>query len=47
MDCLIRLADLYTSAEVLLARLCMVPADAMSDCCSSSAAWSKNVARLL
>ena len=46
VDCLIRLADLYTSADVLLARLCMVPAAAMSDCCSSSPAWSMNMAGL-
>lgn len=47
VGCLERLADLYMSAAALLAKVCMVPTDAMSDCCSSSAACSTRHAVLL
>ena len=46
VGCLPRLADLYMSAAALLAEWCMVPTDAMSDCCSSSATCSTRRAAL-
>lgn len=44
VDCLTRLADFSPSCAPVLPKACRVPADAISDCCSSSAAYSRTEA---